>query len=48
MVADQGSDMETALCWALQAKNSVDNDDGFSASQLVFGHNPAISTVLNS
>ena len=48
MVADQGSDMETALCWALQAKNSLDNVHGFSPSQLVFGQNPAIPTVLNS
>ena len=41
-------DIETALCWALQAKNSLDNVHGFSPAQLVFGQNPTVPTTLNS
>lgn len=33
---------EIALCWALQAKNSMSNVYGFSPMQLVFGYNPKI------
>ena len=41
-------DIETALCWALQAKNSLDNVHGFSPAQLVFGQNPNVPTIHNS
>ena len=46
--ADGVSDIETALCWTLQAKNALDNVHGFSPAQLVFGQNPSIPTTLNS
>ena len=36
---------ETALSWALQAKNSLLNNKGFSPSQLVFGANPNVPQV---
>ena len=38
--ADLKVDTEIALCWALQAKNSLLNKAGFSPSQLAFGRTP--------
>ena len=35
----------TALCWALQAKNSMSNVYGFSPMQLVMGYNPKIPAL---
>ena len=43
---DVGCDAETALCWAVSAKNSLQNHGGFSPNQLVFGHNTNMPTVL--
>ena len=48
VLADGCSDVETALCWTIQAKNSLDNVNGFSPAQLVFGQNPTIPTTMNS
>ena len=42
---DVGCDPETALAWAVSAKNSLQNH-GFSPNQLVFGHNVNMPTVL--
>ena len=39
-------DFETALCWALAAKNSMVNTHGFSTYQLVFGKNPNFPYTL--
>ena len=39
--------VEIALCWALNAKNSLQNIYGFSPHQLVFGKNPNLPTVFN-
>ena len=36
---------ETALCWALSAKNSLENNQGFSPNQIVFGENPQLPAV---
>ena len=36
---DVGCDPETALAWAVSAKNALQNHGGFSPNQLVFGHN---------
>ena len=38
---------EVALAWAINAKNCLHNVYGFSTSQLVFGKNPNLHTVLN-
>ena len=38
--------LETALCWALAAKNSMVNTHGFSPYQLVFGKNPNFPSTL--
>ena len=38
--------IEVALCWALNAKNSLQNIFGFSPYQLVFGRNPNLPSVM--
>ena len=40
--------LDVALCWAVNAKNSLQNIYGFSPYQLVFGQNPTLPTVLTS
>ena len=42
---DSNCDWETALAWALSAKNSLINVIGFSLHQIVFGKNIKISSV---
>ena len=39
--------IETALAWAVNAKNCLHNVYGFSPAQLVFGRNPNLPSVLN-
>ena len=39
---------DVALSWAIQAKNSLLNKDGFSPYQQVFGYNPKIPQVSTS
>ena len=36
---------EVALCWSLNAKNSLEIYQGFSPFQLVFGHSPQLPSV---
>ena len=38
--------VEIALCWALNAKNTLQNIHGFSPYQLVFGRNPNLPSVF--
>ena len=38
--------LETALAWAVSAKNSLENYYGYSPNQLVFGKNPNYPSVL--
>ena len=45
---DAGCDLELALSWAVAAKNSLKNVNGFSPNQLVFRGNPNYPTALNS
>lgn len=40
--------VETALGWALSAKNSLTNVSGFSPNQLVFGRNPTYPCILDN
>ena len=37
--------LETALAWAVNAKNALKNYDGFSPYQLVYGQNPNLPSV---
>ena len=48
VMTDTGSDVETALAWAVAARNALDNNMGFSPNQMVFGRNPALPNVFNS
>ena len=47
-VQDVQCDLETALAWTINAKNSLHNVHGFSPYQLVFRKNPNLPCVLNS
>ena len=38
---------ETAVAWAVSAKNTLHNHDCFSPNVIVFGRNPNIPRVLN-
>ena len=44
---DAGCDLEFALSWALAAKDSLKNINGFSLNQLVLRGNPNFPTALN-
>ena len=43
---DQNCYVELALAWAVSAENSLSNVFGYSPSQLVFGKNPNLPSVL--
>ena len=45
---DAGCDLELALSWAVAAKNSLKNVNGFSPNQLVFRGNPNYPIAFNS
>ena len=45
---DRGCDHETALLWALCAKNALINNNGFSPAQLVFGRNKNLPNFLDN
>ena len=42
ILTDCGCSLDVALSWAVSARNSMDNNCGFSPSQLVFGQNPTL------
>lgn len=44
--SSNGCDWDTALDWALMAKNTMQNVHGYSPHQLVFGQNPNLPSVL--
>ena len=45
---DVGCDYETALSWAVSAKNTLYNYNGFTPSQLVFGLNATLPNFINN
>jgi hypothetical protein len=47
IIEDVNCDLETALAWAVAARNSLHNYGGYSPNQLVFGYNPALPNVCN-
>ena len=47
IINEAGCKLEVALSWAINAKNCLHNVYGFSPSQLVFGQNPNLPSVLN-
>ena len=48
IIEDVNCSVEIALCWAINAKNSLQNIHGFSPYQLVFGKNPNLPSVLTN
>ena len=48
MSEEQGYSLNTAVAWAVSAKNSLKNVYGFSPNQLVFGKNPNFPSVMNN
>ena len=48
MCEEQGYSLNTAVAWAVSAKNSLKNVYGFSPNQLVFGKNPNFPCVMNN
>ena len=45
-MADAKCDASVALAWACSSKNCLQNHDGFSPNQLIFGRNPNMPSVL--
>ena len=43
---DAKCDMSTALAWAVSDKNALQNVNGYSPNQLVFGMNVTLPSVL--
>ena len=44
---EKDCDLETAVCWAIHAKNSLSNVHGFSPYQIAIGFTPKMPSVLN-
>ena len=40
-------DMDTALVWAVSAKNTLINNNGFSPAQIAFGKNCMFPSIIN-
>ena len=47
IIEDTGCSLTVALAWANSAKNTLQTVHGFSPSQLVFGYNPMLPSVLS-
>ena len=47
ILEDFNCSVEVALCWSVNAKNSLQNVHGFSPYQLVFGRNPNLPSALS-
>ena len=47
-ILDSKCDLETAVAWAVSAKNSLRNVNGYSPNQLVFGKNPNFPNVFDN
>ena len=48
LFTDPSMKPELALSWSIAAKNSLENYQGFSPSQIVFGANPSLPAVYSS
>ena len=48
LLADLAMKPEVALCWAVNAKNSLTTYQGFSPAQIVFGENPRLPALYSS
>ena len=45
IILDTECDIETALAWAVSARNALSNFSGFSPNQMVFSHNPVLPNL---
>ena len=48
LMTDPSLKPEVALCWVVNAKNSLTNYQGFSPSQIVFGENPRLPALYSA
>ena len=48
ILEDVDCSVNVALCWAINAKNSLQNIYGYSPHQLVFGKNPTLPSVFEN
>ena len=48
VLQDTNCDFDMALCWCLCAKNSLQNNHGFSPLQLSIGMNPRLPSILSN
>lgn len=48
IIDDTRCDVQTALSWAVAARNSLHNFSGYSPNQLVFGYNPSLPNVMQN
>ena len=48
VVEDLGCKLETAVAWAVSAKNSLSGHNGYSPNMIVFGRNPNYPNVLTN
>ena len=46
IMADTECDVSTALAWAVSTRNALQNNNGFSPNQLVYGFNPTLPSVM--
>ena len=47
ILEEQDCSLETALAWAVAARNSLHNNHGFSPNQLVFSFNPGLPNIAD-
>ena len=47
ILEDHDCSLETALAWAVAARNSLHNNHGFSPNQLVFSFNPGLPNIMD-
>ena len=48
IIEERQCDLETAICWAVHAKNSLSNVHGFSPYQIAIGLTPKLPCVLDN
>ena len=48
VIEDSACDVETALAWAVSARNALSNFTGYSPNQQVFGLNPALPNLFTN
>ena len=47
IIEDTGCNLQTGVAWAVSAKNTLNNNFGYSSNMIVFGKNPSFPSVLS-